>query len=139
MRQDAFIPAMTNAHPDDRLDTAENATERDAQTLEDLAADLGLEIENNYLRILADPDASFPAGKEHAANAQARFIGGEDPLDEYRESQGFNGVKQLDPDKDLDAKRLAFARANAIAGIGPFTDPRNVSRDVTKVSTDDLP
>lgn len=127
--------------PDDRIDAANNATETDARALEDLAARVGIEIENNYLRLIADPRESFPAGKEHAANAQARFVRYGDPVDEYTDPHfdGFHGVKALQDGSQLSADRLAFVRANLIAGIGGFTDPRNVRRDVMRVYPEDLP
>jgi len=63
--------------------------------------------------------------------AQLNYINGNDPLDVYRESEGYNGVKHLESrvrTSRLAESRLEYIKKNLIAGVPPFVDPRSNPR-----------
>lgn len=130
---------VDESEPDDRLDAAEGATLADAVALERKAEAVGVDVENNYLAYLADDRSEFPAGKEHAANAQARFVAGGDPIDEYTDNvEGFHGIKNRVEGGYAGTDgtdEVARCRGCLIAGIGCFGEyPPNPGR----VYVDDL-
>lgn len=82
-----------------------------------------------------DADLSTEADRIRR-DAQRAHVNGGDPLDPLRESDGSNELKRREADADGDGLMLNRFRDRVrrclVAGIAPFTDPRNLPESVRR-------